>query len=592
MFWLRRPRRIQAPRDLSDLDPDRLPILRASELLDILRQHNRFRFIRRLVSIEPAGFESLYQPALERFIESAQLQPASAVDHHCGLGGLVVHTLEVIETALRRRKGASLPLNAGSDPGRILKEEQIWTYAVFAGALLHDAGKMLTLTRLYLDGRRPWTPHGPEILETGADSYRIEFIQTPYQLQTRVNNSLFHILPAAGRDFLAQNSEVMTQLTAWLYGDSYEWGAIGDLVRQADGESVAENRRSGGERDRLPNAPTAPLVERMMRALRQCIYDGELKFNRSGAAGWVEGEYTYMVCAVAASRVIERLRQEGSTDIPSDNVRLFDIWQDHGYVIPTEDGRAVWNITVKGADYQHDLSMLKFETSRLFHPSRRPERFTGSLTLRDGPAETPAPAPEITPAGTEYEELPQTAAEPAQPEAAPGETGDSARTSRTDTNESDKTREPGKKSEETSKSSPSLDDPETGAHFLAWLRAGLRDNGLKVNRKDAMVHIVPEGVLLITPAIFKAYLQHYGKASTDQEELDKQFRRVQARVQKLRLHRRTMRKQNIFKYKIEGPNFSSSIRGWLFPASTLYGELTPPEPNELLEIVSELDPST
>ena len=609
MNWFRRSGAVRQPAlDLAMLDPNRLPILRCSELLDLLEQHNRIRTIRRLAGTDPGRFDELYQPALDRFLEAAQLQPASAADHHSCLGGLIAHTLEVIETALRYRKQYMLPQYAG--PERIAAEEHVWTYAVFAGALLHDAGKMLTLTRLHLDNDRPWTPHGPALRETGAECYSIVFLQTPYVLQTRVNNSLYHLLPATGRDLLAQNSEVMTQLTAWLYGDAYEWGVIGDIIRQADGESVANNLGAGGGRKRLPNAPSVPMVERMMRALRQCIYDGELKFNRSGAAGWVEGEYTYLVCGVAATKVLERLRQEGSTDVPSDNVRLFDIWQDHGYAIATEDDRAIWNMTVIGDGYRHDLSMLKFETGRLFHPSRRPDLFHGKLLqstgtdvdiVNDAQIETPETASDSRSAALESSNLPQLADAAKTPETAPvgnskGSNKPAADDNPQEIHAADKQgAAPVDVSAEAAKSGgtpTSLKDPAIGQHFLAWLRAGLRDKGLKVNRKEAMVHIVPEGVLLVTPAIFKAYLQHYGMASTDKNELDKQFRRVQSRVQKLRMHRRTRSKMNIFKYKVQGPNFSSAIRGWLFPASTIYGEQTPPAPNELLEIVSELDPDS
>lgn len=578
--------------DLETIDPAQLPILDAATLAQALGQTNRLRGLRRLVGVGAKQYEALYQAALERFMEAAQLQPASAVDHHAAWGGLIVHTLDVIERALRYRKQYLLPQNAG--PERISEEEHAWTYGVFAAALLHDAGKLLTLTRLRLDGQHPWTPQGPPLRDMDADFYTIEFVNAPYALQSRSNGSLFHLLPALGRDLLAQNTELLSQLLAWLSADPYEWGPIGEIVRRADGESVAENRKAGGERERLPNAQAAPLVERMMRALRQLIYDGELKFNRSGGAGWVEGACTYLVCAVAANAVAGRLRQEGSVDVPSDNSRLFDIWQDHGYVIPTESGRAIWNIRVVGADYRHGLSMLKFETHRLFHPSRRPAVFDGELLQREGPErlDEPEPGAESVPDETDDGAMAQ-AAEPVAPETGPAPEKQALPEG------SEATKRQGATTLETRKEPvkiiqppASLDDPEIGAHFFSWVRAGIRDKGLKVNRKEAMVHTVPEGILLVTPAIFKAYMEHYGLASRDEDELDKNFRRVQARIQKLRRHRRTTKGLNIFKYKIEGPKFSSYIQGWLFAPSVIYGDEPPPAPNKVLSIQSELNPDT
>ncbi|MCF6231099.1 MAG: TraI domain-containing protein [Gammaproteobacteria bacterium] len=602
MSWFKKIRGSSRQRfDLASLDLNHLPILSSGELIDLLGQNNRIRSIRRLAASNPEQFDALYQCAMDSFIEAAQLQPASTADHHASLGGLIIHTLEVIEISLRSRKQYLLPKNAGSE--RIAKEDHAWTYAVFAAALLHDAGKMLTLTRLSLDTQLPWTPHGVKIRETGATHYSIEFIKSPYALQSRVNNSLFHFLPAVGRDLLAQNSEIMVQLTAWLYNDVYESGAVGEIIRCADGESVASNRVGGGERQRLPNAPAVPMVERMMRALRQCIYEDELKFNRSGAAGWVEGDFTYLVCGVAAGKVIDRLHQEGNTDIPTNNTRLFDIWQDHNYVVEAPDNRAIWHIAVTGENYQHNLSMLKFETGRLFHPSRRPQPFSGKLVQREASEiaeseKTPRSAPKNPKTEETSTILTQHAGEPNLPETAPDQKSKTSSTPRSDrptTQAADATAPQDTAPTglpQTASLPSSLEDPKIGNHFMAWLRAGLRDKGLKINRKEAMVHIVPEGVLLVTPIIFKAYLQHYGLASADEDELNKQFRRVQARVQKLRMHRKTRSKMNIFKYKIQGPNFSSSIRGWLFPASTLYGEQMPPAANDLLEIDSEVDSET
>ncbi|HFD80622.1 MAG TPA: hypothetical protein ENK05_09570 [Gammaproteobacteria bacterium] len=570
---------------LDAADPARLPVLGPDALIDLLGQHNRLRSIRRLAAAGEGGFNQLYQPAIDRFIESAQLAPASIADHHAGYGGLVVHTLEVIEHALRARKEQLLPQNADSQ--LIRDEEHIWTYAVFAGALLHDAGKLLTLTRLSLPDGTHWTPQAPRLADLGATHYAIEFVRAPYALQHRLNATLFHLLPATGRDWLAQNMTVMTQLTAWLFGDPYEWGVIGDIVRGADGASVAANRAAGGERQRLPNAPAVPMVERMTRALRQLIHDDALKFNRSGAAGWVEGAYTYLVCGVIANKVAERLREEGSTDVPTDNTRLFDIWQDHGYVVATPQGRAIWTMQVIGDGYCHKLSMLKFETRRLFHPSRRPAAFAGRIerceeadavsmgevtapTPVEDPvtdsgqaveqsAEPPPPAPESDPADTA-----PTPAEAPAAGAAPTPTGRRV----------------------VSDASLGLERPELGQHFLSWVRAGLADRGLAVNKVTAMVHTLPEGVVLLSPAIFMAYLKHHGLAADDEDTLKKQYKRVQSRLQKLDLHRRTDKRVNVHTVLAQGPNKESKLYGWLFPPSVLYGDQPPPPPNRHLKLLS------
>ena len=51
--------------------------------------------------------------------------------------------------------------------------------------------------------------------------------------------------------------------------------------------------------------------------------------------------------------------------------------------------------------------------------------------------------------------------------------------------------------------------------FVRWLRSGLKDRTLVVNTSDALVHRVPDGLLLLSPGIFRVYLLGCGEASGD-----------------------------------------------------------------------------
>lgn len=46
--------------------------------------------------------------------------------------------------------------------------------------------------------------------------------------------------------------------------------------------------------------------------------------------------------------------------------------------------------------------------------------------------------------------------------------------------------------------------------FNAWLKAGLASGEIPYNQAHAMVHFVPEGMLLVVPAIFKSYAGEEG----------------------------------------------------------------------------------
>jgi hypothetical protein len=49
--------------------------------------------------------------------------------------------------------------------------------------------------------------------------------------------------------------------------------------------------------------------------------------------------------------------------------------------------------------------------------------------------------------------------------------------------------------------------------FMAWLQAGLADGGLPFNEQGAFVHFVPEGMLLVSPLVFREYATRCGEAA-------------------------------------------------------------------------------
>ena len=229
---------------LSELNHQKLPILSSQELIQLLGLTNKIRSIERLTSVGSEYFKELYLPAITQYLESVQLAPASTAHHHAGPGGLATHTLDVIERALRQRKSFELPLNAG--PETIFDQEHYWTYAVFIGSLLHDIGKMTTNTLIVLNNGKVWNPHKSSLLVSGAKSYHIRFDKHPYKYHTQIANSFFHMIPEKGRGWLSDIPPIFTELCAWLYGDYYEFGMIGQIIRYADGQSVAANLKIGG----------------------------------------------------------------------------------------------------------------------------------------------------------------------------------------------------------------------------------------------------------------------------------------------------------------------------------------------------------
>ena len=617
---------------VSELNHKKLPILAGHELIKLLGLANKIKSIERITSVGSEYFNELYRPAIDRFIESVQLAPASTAHHHAGPGGLATHTVDVIERALRQRKSFELPLNAGSEI--IFEQDHYWTYSIFIGALLHDIGKMTTSTLIVLNNGNNWNPHQSSILKSGANSYHIRFEQHPYKYHTQIANSFFHLIPEKGRGWLAQYPEIFSELCAWLYGDFYEFGMIGQIVRFADGQSAAANLKIGGEQSRFINAPEIPLIEKMITALRELLHSGELKINgEEGSSGWCMGSFTYLVCGTVADKVRSYLLKQGSTGIPGDNTRLFDIWQEHGYAISNQSDAAIWVIKIND---RFKLTVLKFETNRLFHPSKRPEEFKGQISVIENNkstyqtevqakvpvaetnlkskvsepkiqvdliqgSETKFKCDENTGSDSELStdsEIPDTDS--------PGTAADLKDKDHENDHVNDFYMDETKRNKELNQSErvdkpdsplvyqkPSklpddlkLEDPDIAKHFITWIKEGLQERKIQVNNSKALVHIVKEGVLVVTPIAFKKFIWD-NKLNSDGGNINKQMTRIQDRLKKnmeiKKLHRRTKSGLNIHTYQINGDSKSTKIKCWLLPIKTIFGDSKPPSINPVLE---------
>lgn len=584
------PRFRASPPSLEELSRQKeYPILDFTGLVHLLGLENRVRSIRRLAGVDRESFDRLYQPALDRYLESAQLQPASIADHHAGLGGLVVHTLEVVELSMKVRRQLLLPEN--SAPEIIRREEHCWTYAVFVAALLHDAGKLLTLTRLRLNTGQSWTGAGGDLAHTGATHYQIEHVGERYSLQTRVSVMLFGaFVPTLGQDMLVQNARVLGQLTGWLSSDDYEWGVLGKIVRQADSQSVAQNLAPGTRLEQLPNAPTRPVVDRITQALRASIEDGEIQFNRSGAAGWADTHHVYLVCRTAADLVRQRLATTGSHDIPHDNTRLFDMWQDHGHLVPTEQGKAVWHVRFHTEAFDHTLTVLKFERTLLIHPSRQIAPFDGTIESVEG--EQPVDeSPEVdrvdpverAPAGAPVSD---TADRGSPPSAQPSQSSSVDGEELAPLEELNASLQ---RAATTHKSVPygppvALDHGDIGLYFLTWLRDSVADKRLKLNDKDALVHTLKGYVAIVSPKIFHRFLTSANLVSAeDRQTLDKGAKRVQNRLRKTaHVIIPGADGYSVRTLQVITKSTKSSLKVFIFEQHVVFPEGNAPEPNPIL----------
>ena len=115
---------------------------------------------------------------------------------------------------------------------------------------------------------------------------------------------------------------------------------------------------------------------------------------------------------------------------------------------------------------------------------------------------------------------------------------------------------------------------QTGQQFLRWLRQQIVDDTIGINKINAPLHTVDEGLLIVSPAIFRRYLRN-----VDHLEL----KEIQRGFQSLGIHRITASNKNIWTYRLQGEKREHKLNGMLIsdPLSVLDLNALP-EANPLL----------
>lgn len=618
-----------------------LPVLSPEQLFAQCKLDYSLSELRTLTGLDTAIFDLIVRQPILDFAELVQLAPASESHHHAGPGGLLTHTLDVITLALKKRRGYQLPI-AGSLT-EIANQRHLWTYAVFVGCLLHDIGKLSANTRLIpvaKDGvEKSWTPHsGPITQLKNIKGYRVEFRKTPYQYHAHLALTHWGLVPQYARTWLIEASNIMAELTAWLWGDKYESGTIGEIIESADRESTAKNLQLPIDK-RFSNQ--IPVIDRYLKIIRQWIQDGAIKINTNGGMGWVdEHGHLYLVCRSLAERLIQECNSQGLKNLPQDPVRIYDMLQEHGYALSMEDGKAIWPIRVKTASYEHKFTCLKFDGRKLTLPSRPLRALEGVISIggnekqetaqviqelaketvktyeQDSAAVTQETAAiqeaEKTQDGSTHaadtaeaeaiildmpsdDEIMAAIAASEEPEIFSDTLKPSAEVSGSQQDTAEGMQEAGRNAAGQSQENASepvesgavannvglvwnleYEAPDTGAKFLAWLQRGLLEKTILINNPTAEIHIVEDGVLMIAPAIFKTFLRLHNLPEDKHKNLSKRFGNLRKHIRNGDM--------NIHPYWVSSSNRASKINGWLLPFNVIYENDYPvPKPNKYIK---------
>ena len=257
-------------------------------------------------------------------------------------------------------------------------ERHVWTFAIFIAALLHDVGKRITMCRFILESGKELEPFADVMKHAGAH-YRLVFVDTRYYAMHEEMGLAFaaYLLGPVGLNFLLPRLHIMEEILAYIHEDKNKEGIISHILKEADKKSTGGSLAHSSSR-RFKGANLLNIGERLMTQLRQLLAANHFVINRSnGNVYTTQTGYTYIISKTLADELRNTMREQGETDIPGDNLRIFDILQEYGFVESNADGQSIHYIRRSYQGKADTFSVLKFRTSKLFQVL--PPEFPGQI---------------------------------------------------------------------------------------------------------------------------------------------------------------------------------------------------------------------
>ncbi len=508
------------------------------------------------------------------------------------------HGLEIVAYALKIRQSYLLPI--GAPPESQSAQAEAWTTAAAYGALLHDIGKIAVDVHVELQSGKTWHPwHGPI-----KHPYRFRYVKgRNYKLHGAAAALTYaQILNPDILDWLSGFPEVWAELVFILAGQYENAGTLGEIVVQADQASVAQEL--GGNPARALTAPKQSLQRKLADGLRYLVRD-KFKLNQPDGPsdGWLDQGALWLVSKPMADELRAYLLSQGIEGIPSSNAPFFNMLQDQGVIQTNAQDRAIWKATIdNGRGWRKTFTLLKLSPALIWNdPSDRPPVYSGTVEVENGTSiEVPLGDSPIHPLHqqqlskldelevsnlplpktqhvTDVSENPTEIAallnlldnitSPLQPEC-DLEQSSAAKTVPSGLEDV----QPVIRSDTGSETVGIADDVASipgnnsalGKGFVEWLRKGLVSRRLIINDTKALVHTVSGTAMLVTPGIFKRYVQEFPEIEAQAKAQNvSAWQLIQRSFEKQKLHQKTAKSLNIWTFNVTGPRTTKQLKGYL-----------------------------
>jgi integrating conjugative element relaxase (TIGR03760 family) len=353
-------------------------------------------------------FEALYLYPIKRLAVWVQSLPASQNHHHAHHGGFLLHTLEVVEIALKKRNTKMLPIGASVEKQN--EKKDLYTFAVFVAALLHDVGKSVSDVdiMLYNDQQKelgrwsPWFGTMTDVKQARYYQYQYNSTRKYQQHSLLPLTFLRQFISPTAIDWMQQESDLFTLLLMTLQGRRTEGAIIADIVKYADSESSAQSLanvsagsinagsadNAGGVGNALQQQPQPKsLADKLLDTMRYLVLETDIKINVPGAPIFTTDDDIYFVSKTIMDKIRDSLNKDNQKGIPYNNSRMMDELLQFHIIVPNSEGKAIWNCELSGGGFKNpvNLTMLRVPLDKIYDQANGEKScgvFAGDIVIK------------------------------------------------------------------------------------------------------------------------------------------------------------------------------------------------------------------
>jgi hypothetical protein len=350
-------------------------------------------------------------------------------------------------------------------------------------------------------------------------------------------------------------------------------------------------------------APKQSLQRQLAEGLRHLVRD-RFKLNQPDGPsdGWLTDDALWLVSKPIADQLRAYLLTQGIEGVPSSNAPFFNMLQDQGVIQTNAQDKAIWKVAIdNGKGWKNTFTLLKLSPALIWNdPGDRPPAYFGTLTVETATATetTEENVSSLSKQPIPSNESPQTdtsdstnSMEPAQPGSGvdpaeiaallglldgidtPTTSPDKALLAKVESTihedatatavDADETATADTSAEQLDEA-PATQTVDLGQGFVDWLRTGVASRRIIINDTKALVHTVAGTAMLVTPGIFKRFVQEFPSVEAQAKARNvNAWQLVQRAFEKQKLHLKTEKSLNIWTCTVTGPRSTKQLKGYL-----------------------------